>query len=372
MIMMITTMHAQTGMSLTDAVGVALSENYSVEISNNTSAATQNLATRGQAGQLPTVSASGLFDYGNDDTRIQLTGSPTVMETTGAQSTLINASVDVAYTVFSGGANSKRYKKLKINADLSDVQNRIEIESILMQVISAYYNVLRAQDNLEALEENLALSSQRLTFTENQHEYSGGSRGNVLSAQIDLNKDSVSMVSALQALDEAKIAFNQVLNRDLGTDVLLNRDESIGMWEEDYEALKTAMMSQNWQMKASRMSVQASMLDYKNFEVGIYSTAQLNSNLWVQQIRCRREFFATQLQQWPGCCLVAENSYLFRWHKENRCEKCPSRHAEQGASGEADRVVFGGRFEKSIHGLSARKKHCGNGRKESGAEPGEF
>src|SRR5690606_9875815 len=210
-----------------EAIKTALSQNYTILISRNNVEISENLATKGQAGLLPTVSASGTADYGNDNIQIQVIGSPTVTETKGASSVTVGASLKGQYTVFSGGANKRTYDKLLINANLSDAQSRIEVESVIMRVISAYYNVLRAQDNYEAITESLNLSEDRLERAKKRQEYSGGSKMNVLSAQVDRNKDSVALLNANQALKDAEITFNQALSRDLETPVLLVNEEMI-------------------------------------------------------------------------------------------------------------------------------------------------
>jgi outer membrane protein len=252
----------QSPMTMEGAIQEALSKNYSVQISRNNVAASENLATRGQAGQLPTVSGSGSADYGNDNTRLQLAGSPDVIETTAAESYTYNAGVSAKYTVFAGGANKNTYQKLMVNADLSDAESRVNIESTIMQVVSAYYNVLRTQDNFKALKETLGLSRQRLELSKKQRELSGGSKINVLNAKVDLNKDSVGLVNAAQAVEEAEIGFNQALVRDLATPVVLQLD-SIITPAGDFETLKSTMFAQNSEVKAARLNMQASMLDFK-------------------------------------------------------------------------------------------------------------
>lgn len=259
------------------AIQAALSQNYSIQVSRNNVEATENLANRGQAGQLPTVNGTGTIDYGLDNTRLQIAGSPDVIETNGAQSTTYNAAVTASYTLFAGRANALTYNKLLMNADLSDAQSRLEVEGTIMQVISAYYNVLRAQDNLVALQETMALSHARLDLSEKQRELSGGSKGNVLSARVDLNKDSVNLVQAQQSLQEAEIAFNQLLGRALETPVELT-DEALTTNVGSLEAVREQMKKQNWQVQLAKLNSQASMLDYKIAKSAYMPRLDLNSS----------------------------------------------------------------------------------------------
>jgi outer membrane protein len=251
----------QTPMTINDAMKEALSKNYNIQISQNNVEMTANLATKGHAGLLPTVSASGALDYGNDNIRIEILGQPGVTETKGAQSLNTNASVAGSFTIYSGRANAHTYKQLVTNSDLSNAQSKLEVESIVMQVITAYYNVLRTQDNYDALAETFELSKERLALSVKQKELSGGKKINVLSAKVDLNKDSVNLISATQSYEEAQINFNQLLGRDPATAVVLTK-EALPVTTENYEALKAAMLKQNWEMQSAKLNQQVSMLDY--------------------------------------------------------------------------------------------------------------
>tara|TARA_B110000971_G_C20038590_1_gene516058 strand:- start:4641 stop:5954 length:1314 start_codon:yes stop_codon:yes gene_type:complete len=250
-------------MSLDEAIEIALQQNYSLQISSNKAKASQNTAKPGQAGLIPLVSATASSDYGNDNTNMVFSGENPALNVNNAESINLASSLRIDYTLFAGGSNRGKYKKLKLNADLSSVQNRLEIETTLIAVIASYFNVLRATDNYKALNETLTLSSERLQIAEKQRAYSGGSRANVLSAQVDLNKDSVTLVQANQALDAAKIAFNKTINRDLSSNVNLENIPFIRSEISDYAQLKELMFSQNNQVQSARLNLQNSLLDYK-------------------------------------------------------------------------------------------------------------
>lgn len=253
---------AQEEISLDQAVQIAIENNHQLKVSRNAVQIAENTAIPGQAGLLPTVSAQGSVNYGLNNTGVQVVGQPDPIEATGAESINLSAGVQASYTVFSGFTNKNTLEQLKINADLSRAQNRLSIESTIMQVYSAYFNVLRAEENLRTLNESRDISDERLHISETRQNLSGGSRLNVLSAKVDLNKDSVNILNATYAVENARIRFNQLLGRDPKDPVELS-DNPEANPPADFSVLEQKAIQQNSQMLIVKYNEQVSMLDYQ-------------------------------------------------------------------------------------------------------------
>ncbi len=250
-------------MSLEDALEIALDQNLKLKISTNKVSAVQNTATFGQAGLLPYVSATGSSDYGNNSTQIEFAGDQDPLNASSAQSLNLFTSLSATYTLFSGGAKINLFRKLRMDADLSSLKNRLDIESTILSVVSAYSNVLRAKDNYQALFESMNLSLERVCMAKKQKEFSGAGRSVLLNAEVDLNQDSVASVQALQALKAAEISFNKLLNRDLTYEVSLQNLPFLFSEISDYAVLKQTMLQQNAEVLTARLNVQNSILSLK-------------------------------------------------------------------------------------------------------------
>ena len=250
-------------MSLEDALEIALDQNIKLKISKNKVSAVQNTATLGKAGLVPSVSAVGSSDYGNNSTQIEFAGDQDPLNASNAQSINLFASLSTTYTLFSGGAQINRFRKLRIDADLSSLKNRLDIESTILSVVLAYSNVLRAKENYQALYESMNLSLERVHLAKNKKEYSGADRSNLLNAEVDLNQDSVASIQALQALEVAEISFNKLLNRDLTYEVSLQNLPFRFSEILDYTQLKETMFQQNAEVLSARLNVQNSILSLK-------------------------------------------------------------------------------------------------------------
>ena len=288
---------AQAPLTVDQAIADALAKNNRVQISRKQIEVSQNLATPGQAGLLPTVTATGGADYGVDDTRLQLIGNDQTQVTKGAESLTMNASVSANYTLYAGRSNANTYQQLKVQADLSDANSRVEVESIIMQVISAYYNVSRTQDNLKALQQTMALSEDRLALAEKQRALSGGSKVNLLNAQVDLNQDKVALQNAEQAAEAAQITLNQLLGRDLAGPVVVQADSTLPV-PEDFEVFRKGLQEQNGELQATRFNVQSSLLGYKIARSTYHPTLTLGASYGYNRTEAEGSFL--QLNQSNG------------------------------------------------------------------------
>lgn len=253
---------AQDELTVQGAIEEALSANPNIRISRSRVEIAENNASLGNAGLLPTLALAGGVDYGVDDVSIQVTGSPDAIETTGAASTTYNANLNLNYTVFSGFNNKRNYSKLQLTAAQSEMQSQLEIEGIVLQVAAAYYNVLRAQNNMNILRESKTISQKRADRAQASKDLSGGSSIALLNAQVDLNQDSVELLNARKALNEARINLNQLLGRELTDEPVLAADSELPQLD-SYDALKGKMVSQNPTQINARLTEQASLLDYR-------------------------------------------------------------------------------------------------------------
>ena len=253
---------AQQSLSLDQAFANALTWNNKIVISHNNVDMAKTNVHPGTAGLLPTVSGSGSLNGSIKDTHLELLSDPRPIDTKGAKSFVISGSLDANYRIFGGFAGVNTYEKLKVAARLSDAQSRLEIEGILIQVASAYYNVLRTDLNLSALRETIAISRRRRHEAQSRLELSGGSRLAVLSAQVDMNKDSITLLNAVQTHETAMLQLNQLMGKDLKTVWAVEGAEALDA-DLDYDQLLSGLTTQNPQLQIARYSEQSSVLDYK-------------------------------------------------------------------------------------------------------------
>ncbi len=268
---------AQKQISLNQAILQALKSNRNIKISENSVIITENLSSLGQAGLLPLLNATGMADFGSDNYTSQLKGSSKSININGANSTVYNASINLNYTIFSGFGNKYTYEKLKTNIDLAGANSKVNIENIILQVASNYYNVIRTEENYQALLESIEISKQRYKLAEARNNYSGGTRLDLLNVEVDLNKDSVVLYDALLSKENALLSFNKIIGFPLDT-ILILVDNFQANNNYNYDELKQQMLSQNYELTSLKYKEQVSMLDYKIAKSTFYPTLNLGSS----------------------------------------------------------------------------------------------
>ena len=102
------------------------------------------------------------------------------------------------YTLFDGLGRRYNYKSLKEQYQLSELQARETIENTVIQLFSVYYTVAQLTENLEALRETLEVSKDRLVRAQYQFDYGQNTKLGVLNAEVDINNDSINIISSYQ------------------------------------------------------------------------------------------------------------------------------------------------------------------------------
>lgn len=190
---------AQQLLTLEEVIKIALEENYSIKVAKNEVTIAENSTHPGKAGLLPTLDLNGNYQYSNNNTTQQFVGQEP-NEINGAVATSYGTSLDLGYTLFDGLGNVYNYKKLKSSLAIVNAQTRAEIELTIMDIISAYYALARAQENHRIALEALEISKELLQREAEEIRFGQSTRRDYLNIKVNYNTDSASMVSTKLAL----------------------------------------------------------------------------------------------------------------------------------------------------------------------------
>ena len=193
---------AQEVLTLQEAVATALRQNTSVMVARNSAVIAQNTASAGKADLLPKLSASAGANY-------------TDIENVGA-STTSSVGASASYTLFDGLGNVYRLRQAQSTGRLGALDARNQIESTVLQVGQAYYTAASAFESLRIAREALGISRERLVRAQERSAYGRAGTVDVLSAQVDVNADSVTVVQSQLAWDQARRNLNMLLFREIG------------------------------------------------------------------------------------------------------------------------------------------------------------
>lgn len=234
MFVIVASIQAQEVLTKEKAIELALENNYGVKIAKNNIKIADNNKGVLNTGYLPSVTTTAGATFNRDNTEaVFLNGDVTTLN--GAKSSRYNARVNVNYTLFDGLGRFYDYKRLKEEYQLSELDARETIENTIFQLFTVYYNVAQLSENVKALQQTLNITKDRLKRAEYQFEFGQNTKLAVLNAQVDINNDSINLISQDQLYKNTKRDLNVVLgdamNIDFDVDtninflIQLNREE---------------------------------------------------------------------------------------------------------------------------------------------------
>ena len=163
---------AQTPLSLTNAVTIALENNYNIIIAKGNQQVAETSNTWGTAGRYPYINLS----LGNDN-------SANINENENFVTNRFSGGATVNWTLFDGFSVRINKTRLDELEQLSKNNTVIMVEGTIQSVILAYYDVLLQKEKLATFQEVLTLSEDRYKQMEDRKAYGAVVTYDVLQAQ---------------------------------------------------------------------------------------------------------------------------------------------------------------------------------------------
>jgi len=258
-------------LTLQKAVEIAMVNNYDIKIASAEREKASNNNTIGNAGLLPSLSLSGGAEYSNSDTELEILGNPDIIEVDGAESMSYNANARIDYTLFDGFGNIYTYKKLKSTDHMQETIFRQQTEATIVQVAERYYQVCRAQQNLNLAKESMRISRDRHQKAIDQKAYGQANQLDILNAEVDMNNDSTVILQTEQSYLQSVKNLNLVLGVPIQNTYEV--DNSIS-YRDDFtaDAIITGALTNNASLLAQQQQQQITGLDVKITDAKRYPT----------------------------------------------------------------------------------------------------
>ncbi|MBH8557769.1 TolC family protein [Hymenobacter negativus] len=199
-------------LSLQQAIAEALQHNYGILLSRQDVQIAENNVTRGNAGQLPSLTGNLTRTFNNNNIN-QRFGEADPRIVNGASSNAFNTNVTLGWTIFDGLGMFIAYDRLKTLRQQQQQITRATVEETVETVTNAYYDVVRQAGKITSLEEALKIGQARIDLTQGRVDVGVSAKVEVLTARVDYNADRSLFLQQQQALAAAKITLNNLLGR---------------------------------------------------------------------------------------------------------------------------------------------------------------
>ncbi len=268
---------AQDVYSLRECIETGLERNYSIRIIRNEQQISDNNATPGNAGYLPTVDMSGGFSGSINNNRNKLMDGTTEKQN-GVNSETGNIGLNVNWTVFDGFGIQAEYSRLKELQRMGELNTRMTIEDFVADLSTEYYNRIRQNIRLRNLRSSLDLSRERVRIAEERYHIGSGSRMDLQQAQVDFNSDSSKVLNQLEVVNTSRIRLNELMALENVEENIAVKDSVIypNIFLDEVELWKSTIES-NASLLIAQKNKTLSELDYKKVKSRNYPYVKLNA-----------------------------------------------------------------------------------------------
>ncbi len=269
--------NAQNIHDLNDCIRTGLERNYSLLITRNAETVANNNFTPGNAGFLPTVSLSSRHSGTYNDINQKLTDG-TTDRSSNIFNTTSSAGVNVGMTIFEGFNVLTTYKKLGELKNIGELNTQLQIENLVADIVSGYYNYIQQVQLFKNLEYAVTLSKERLRIDEDRYLLGSSSKLQVLQSRVYLNSDSSRLSRQGEVVRAAQIRLNEMMAVDDLGEFFTSRDTSISINPDlIYTRLLEETLARNTSLRIAAGNKVISEYDYKLIASRSYPYLNLSS-----------------------------------------------------------------------------------------------
>jgi len=260
-------------MTLSDCLAKAIETNYGLKIAQNErEISKQNV---NYSVFLPNLSLDGSNNNSwMNSVRRDASGNETNFN--NVNSANLNASANLYWRLFDGAGMFFTYKKTKEMLEISELNAIMEMEQLIANVSSAYYNVWVQSKLLEAAENIVQISEERYKAAAAKYGIGSLSGLEMRQSKIDLNADSSNLMQQRQVLTNAYIQLNTLMNNNLLQSDYME-DSLILLPLLNREEINQNAVKNNTALLIAQKGISISELNIKNSLSAFYPTVDFNT-----------------------------------------------------------------------------------------------
>jgi len=288
---------AQEVLTLDQAMATALEHNHNLKIAELSSQQATNAATMGNAGMLPNVVATAGANVSQQNSNLKFATGQT-QDVEGAQSLSQNMSLGISQTLFAGGRIQRSYALLKTAEQSASLAEQQAMETTIAMVWSQYTGLALLQRSAITAQQVLLFSSQRYERALLTNSLGGSNTTERLSAEVDLNRDSINLLEVQAQFELAKNSFATYVGWD-NSDFLVDESgitDAINAKDLPDDLLAN-LRENNSALLLAQTSVNAANLQEKLQQSTLFPTIAAQASYGLNQSQAEAGFLTASQQQ---------------------------------------------------------------------------
>ncbi len=288
---------AQEVLALDQAIATALEHNHNLKIAELSSQQAANAATMGNAGMLPNVVATAGANVSQQNSNLEFATGQT-QDVEGAQSMSQNMSLGISQTLFAGGRIQRSYALLKTAEQSASLAEQQAMETTIAMVWSQYTGLALLQRSVMTAQQVLLFSSKRYERAMLTNSLGGSNTTERLSAEVDLNRDSISLLEVQAQYQLAKNSFATYIGWE-NSDFLVDESgitDAINATDLPDDLLAN-LRENNSALLLAQTSVNAAGLQEKLQQSTLFPTIAAQASYGLNQSQAEAGFLTASQQQ---------------------------------------------------------------------------
>jgi len=288
---------AQEVLVLDQAIATALEHNHNLKIAELSSQQAANAATMGNAGMLPNVVATAGVNVSQQNSNLEFATGQT-QDVEGAQSMSQTMSLGISQTLFAGGRIQRSYALLKTAEQSASLAEQQAMESTIAMVWSQYTGLALLQRSVVTAQQVLLFSAQRYERAMLTNSLGGSNTTERLSAEVDLNRDSINLLEVQAQYQLAKNSFATYIGWE-NSDFLVDESgitDAINATDLPDDLLAN-LRENNSALLLAQTSVNASGLQEKLQQSTLFPTIAAQASYGLNQSQAEAGFLTASQQQ---------------------------------------------------------------------------
>lgn len=212
-----------TSQSLQAFIKTALENNYQLKIVKNEVIRAELYNTRGNAGQLPTVSMNGGLSTSFNNTYL-LFADGSEQEGNNAQTTNMNMGVMANWTVFKGFSIIAQKELLEQLVEMGELNATYYIEQTVTDIIASYHAIAYQKSLLKSYATSMKISAYRYQLETERKRVGSGDFKSYGQAYYDYHLDSINWIKQTTLIDNLILELNRLTSSDLEQEVMVDSD----------------------------------------------------------------------------------------------------------------------------------------------------
>jgi outer membrane protein len=211
------TLSAQETLTVEQAIEIVLKNNYDIQLAKNEAEIAARNNSVGNAGMLPRINGT-LSDNFTLNNLNQAFSNGNEINTNNVTGNNLSAGVALNWTLFDGLRMFAAKGRLKRLEQIGALALKDEMQTVVANTMTAYYDVVRAQQQMKAIDEAIGILEERVKLAEARYQVGTAGKSDWLQARVDLNEQKSNRLMQRKLIEQRKADLNNLLARNAETE----------------------------------------------------------------------------------------------------------------------------------------------------------